>query len=233
MRTVAIIPARGGSKGLPRKNLRRIAGRSLVGWSVLAGLEAEFVDDVVVSSDDQEILAEAIRCGAKPLIRPDELATDEASTDSVLVHAMNVLGWHHDLVVLLQPTTPVRASGLVDRAVQKLLDTGADSLFTGKALHFVWRRVAHSNHAGALIPGKIVQTNCHGQRIRRQDFTWADERWLEDGAVFVTRAKLLADTRCRLGGRIEVLENPPTVDVDSEADLRVAAALMLDKSCTM
>jgi CMP-N,N'-diacetyllegionaminic acid synthase len=226
MRVVAIVPARGGSKGLPRKNLRRIGGRSLVGWAVLAGLEAELVTDVVVSSEDREILAEAVRCGAQPLIRPEELATDEASTDSVLVHAMNVMGWQHDLVVLLQPTVPVRPLGLVDRAVQRLMDTGADSLFTGKALHFVWRRIARSNHSGQLIPGKLVQTNCRGQRIRRQEFAWADERWLEDGAVFVCRSKLLADTRCRVGGVIEVLENPPTVDIDDESDLRVAAALM-------
>ena len=226
MRTVAIIPARGGSKGIPRKNLRRVAGRSLVGWSVLAGLEAELVDEVVVSSEDQEILEEAIRCGAHPLQRPEELATDEATTDAVLWHAMNALGWKHGMVVLLQPTVPARPPGLVDAAIRRLEETGADSLFTGEPLHFVWRRVARSNHAGALLPGPLVQTNCRGQRIRRQEFQWADERWREDGSVFVTRAKLLAETRARLGGKIEMLPNTRTVDIDSEAQLQVAESLL-------
>lgn len=226
MRTVAIIPARGGSKGVPRKNLRRIAGRSLVGWSVLHGLEAELVDDVVVSSDDQEILAEAVRCGAKPLVRPDELATDEASTDSVLWHAMNMLGWKHDLVVLLQPTVPVRAAGLVDSCIRRLVEVGADSLFTARALHFVWHRRCRANHAGVLVPGPLKQENCSGARIRRQEFNVADHRWQEDGSVFVSRAKLLADTRARLGGTIELFPSPPTVDIDTEQDLRIAEALL-------
>jgi len=222
---VAIIPARGGSKGLPRKNLRRIAGRSLVGWSVLAGLEATLVDEVVVSSEDQEILEEAVRCGARALPRPGELATDEASTDSVLVHAMNVLGWKHEVVVLLQPSVPIRDPGLVDEAVRRLVDTGADSLFTAEPLHFVWRRVARSNHSGGLIPGPLVQINCSGRRIRRQEFSWADERYREDGSVFVCRAKLLADTQARLGGRIEILPTTRTPDIDSEEHLQIARAI--------
>jgi CMP-N,N'-diacetyllegionaminic acid synthase len=229
MSTVAIVPARGGSKGIPRKNLRVVGGRTLVGWSILAGLEADLVDEVVVTSDDHEILEEAVRCGARPLLRPDELATDEASTDSVLVHAMNALGWQHGLVVLLQPTVPVRPPGLVDAAIRRLLDTGADSLFTGEPLHFVWRRVARSNHSGTLVPGPLVQINCRGQRIRRQDFEWADERWREDGSVFVCRSKLLAETRCRLGGRIEVLQNARTVDIDTEEQLRVASAMLTSR----
>lgn len=226
MSTVAIIPARGGSKGLPGKNLRRIGGRSLVGWAVLAGLEAEFVNEVVVSSEDGEILREAVRCGARPLERPEDLATDEASTDSVLVHAMNVMGWKHDLVVLLQATVPVRPRGLVDAAIRRLEETGADSLFTGEPLHFVWKRVARSRHSGELVLGPLRQDNCLGRRIRRQEFTAADERWREDGAVFVTRSKLLAETRARLGGRIEVLPNARTVDIDTEDHLRVAEALL-------
>lgn len=227
MRTVAIIPARGGSKGIPRKNLRRVAGRSLVGWSVLAGLEAELVDEVVVSSEDQEILEEAIRCGAHPLQRPEELATDEATTDAVLWHAMNALGWKHGMVVLLQPTVPARPPGLVDAAIRRLVETGADSLFTGEPLHFVWKRVCRTNHGGELVLGPLRQDNCLGARIHRQDFQEADLRWREDGSVFVTRAKLLAETRARLGGKIEMLPNTKAVDIDSEDQLRVAEALLM------
>jgi N-acylneuraminate cytidylyltransferase len=199
-----------------------------VGWSVLAGLEARLVDDVVVSSDDQEILEEAIRCGARPLPRPAELATDEASTDAVLVHAMSVMGWHHDLVVLLQPTVPVRAPGLVDGCIRRIVETGGDSLLTAYRLHFVWRRDYRTRHNGepASEAAPWIQANCRGLRIPRQQFAESDYRFHEDGSVYVTRARLLAEQRVRLGGKVEIYEAERSVDIDTEADLCVASSLL-------
>ena len=223
MSTVAIVPARGGSKGIPRKNLRVVAGRTLVGWAVHAGLEAATVTDVVVSSDDPEILEEGRRQGALPLLRPSALATDSASTDAVLLHALGALGWRHEIVVLLQPTVPARRPGLVDECVQRLIATGSDSLLTGRRLGFVWRR--HGLAIRRPRAGRWEQTNCR-ERARRQDFRIEDRRFEEDGAVFVSRSSLLADTGCRLGGKVELFENRRTVDVDDFDDLEFAEYLL-------
>lgn len=222
MKVVAVVPARGGSKGLPGKNLREVAGRSLVGWAVKAGKDARLVDEVYVSSDSDDILHEGSWHGATPLKRPDELATDDAATDDVLVQVGDALAWAFDLMVLLQPTVPYRRAGLVDDCVARLLEADADSLFTARRLHFVWRRVARSKHNGEPVLGGLAQSNCRGARIRRQDFEAADYRWEEDGAVYVCRAGLLQADGTRLGGRIELLENHKAVDIDTEADLAVA-----------
>lgn len=226
MRVVAVVPARGGSKGVPRKNLREVAGCSLVGWAVRAGKQARLVDEVIVSSDDGDILAEGEWHGARAVRRPVELASDAAATDAVLVHAGRELDWAFDLMVLLQPTVPYRAAGLVDACIERLVETGADSLFSARRLHFVWRMVQRARHDGTALPGQLVQSNCRGERIRRQDFAPADSRWEEDGAVFVAKQWLLASTGSRLGGRIELYENERTVDIDTEADLLVARALL-------
>lgn len=232
MNVLAVVPARGGSKGVPRKNLRVLAGRSLVAWAVAAGREAQLVSDVVVSSDDPEILLEGARAGATPLVRPAELATDTASTDAVLVHAAAAAGWQHDLVVLLQPTVPVRAPGLVDLCIRRLLDARADSAFTGYPLHFVWRRDVPGRWRRNGDPPHVtgeptwVQCNSRGKRIPRQAFVPTDLRWHEDGAIYVTRADLLRRLGARIGGRIEVVPNRRTVDIDGEADLAVAEALL-------
>lgn len=226
MRVIAVVPARGGSKGIPRKNLREVGGRSLVGWAVKAGLEAKLVSEVFVSSEDDDILAEGVWHGATALKRPAELATDTASTDAVLYHAATELGWRFDLMVLLQPTVPYRRAGLVDDCVERLVETGADSLFTGHLEHFIWRRAVRTRHDGTKVPGPLVQINCRGQRLLRQEFQPEDYRWTEDGAVFLVRASVLAETRSRLGGQIEVYENGRTVDIDTEADFAVAASLL-------
>lgn len=232
MNVLALIPARGGSKGVPRKNLRTIAGRTLVGWSVLAARESRLVSSIVVSTDDPEIVAEAAKCGVPALVRPAALATDAASTDAVIVHAMEAMAWAPDLVVLLQPTVPVRAQGLVDRCIEQLLATGADSVFTGWPLHFVWRR-AHpkSRHNGEPVETAWLQCNARGQRIPRQAFAEGDRYYHEDGSVFVSRRRLLRETCARLGGRIEVVETERTVDIDTEADLAIAEAMLGRVEC--
>lgn len=119
-RVLVVITARGGSKGVPRKNVRMVAGKPLLGWTVDAARGAQCVDDVVVSSDDDEILAVAAAHGARALRRPPELATDLAQQEDAILHAMDdvaVRGATADLVVLLAPTNPLRDAALVDAVV--------------------------------------------------------------------------------------------------------------------
>jgi N-acylneuraminate cytidylyltransferase len=223
MNAIAIIPARGGSRGVPRKNLCEVGGKPLMVWSIQAALEAGL--EVVVSSDDDEILEMAARDDVLLRRRPYGLATDGALTDPVLVDAVNALGRPElSHVVLLQPTVPVRSVGLVARCLQVAEETGADSVFTAYPLHFVWWRAG-------MDPGRTDhrpdtwETQCR-RRPRRQDMHARELMYHEDGSVYVTRVQTLLETGSRVAGRVEIVETERTVDVDTEADLIVADALL-------
>ena len=129
---LALIPARAGSKGLPRKNLLEVGGLPLIAWSILAAKGSRFVDRVVVSTDGTEIADVARGLGADvPFMRPADLATDDASTQDVVLHCLDELekeGSGYDLLVLLQPTSPLRKAEDVDSALELLAARGADAV---------------------------------------------------------------------------------------------------------
>lgn len=123
-RILAIIPARGGSKGLPRKNVLPLLGKPLIAWSIDAAKASAFLDEVIVSTDDNEIAAVAKQFGAEiPFIRPRELASDSAKTLDVILHALSELatrGQQFEVLVLLQPTSPLRTSGDIDAVIRQM-----------------------------------------------------------------------------------------------------------------
>src|ERR687888_1463258 len=124
---VALIPARGGSKGIPRKNLAPVVGRPLLAWTIDAALGSRTVTRTVVSTEDDEIAAAARELGAEVLARPPELAADDTPMQPVIAHAVEELG-APEVLVLLQPTSPLRRAEHVDEAVELLLGSGADSV---------------------------------------------------------------------------------------------------------
>ena len=137
MKVVAVIPARGGSKGMPKKNIRPLLGKPLIVWSIEAAQESKLVDRFVLSTEDAEIAKVARDAGADVLDRPEELASDTATTVSVLQHVLDFI--EADVVVLLQPTSPIRVDDIIDRAIQRYLDSGCDTLATGyMSHHFGW-----------------------------------------------------------------------------------------------
>src|SRR6266487_4870561 len=124
---LALIPARGGSKGIPRKNIRNFAGYPLIAWSIAAAKQSELVRRVIVSTDDEEIAAVARECGAEtPFLRPAELAQDKTTDLPVFEHAIQWLeeneGYHPKIVVQLRPTSPIRSKGMLDHAIRILLE---------------------------------------------------------------------------------------------------------------
>lgn len=229
MRVLAVIPARAGSQGVPGKNLRKVAGRPLVEWSIDAAAAATLVDLVCLSSDSREVLS-LLRLGPRgySLPRPAELATAEAATDPVLVHAVLELERHAfprpDYVVLLQPTVPVRRPGLVDDCIRRAVETEADSLFTAYPLHFVWWREEAYSQGPGPVPRRWA-TQCP-RRPRRQDMHARELMYHEDGSVYVVRTSYLLEHGARLGGHVEVYETERTVDIDTERDLHVADGIL-------
>ena len=162
---LAIIPARGGSKGIPRKNIRSFAGAPLIAWSIAAAQQSNTVTRVIVSTDDEEIAAVARQYGAEtPFLRPAEFAQDQTTDLPVFEHALDWLAAHEqyqpNVVVQLRPTSPVRPVGLVDDAVQLLLSrAGADSVRgvvpAGQNPHKMWKidPVTGVMHPLLAVPG--------------------------------------------------------------------------------
>jgi len=125
---LGLILARGGSKRVPRKNLRLLGGKPLIAWTIMAGRYARLIDRLVVSSEDDEILAVAKRYGAEPLRRPAELATDTMSSYPPMLHALDSLGGPFEWLCLLQPTSPFRKAEDIDRCLAGREVCGRDAI---------------------------------------------------------------------------------------------------------
>lgn len=229
MRVLAVIPARGGSRGLPRKNVLPCAGLPLIRWSIDSARDARLVTGIVVSSDDAEILAVAAEAGCATVTRPAELATDTAMLEMALRHAVRNVKDRPDVVVSLQPTCPVRRPGLIDECIRRLYDTDADSVFTARPLTNVWWR----EDGSAWADYADWRTN-NPNRLQRQQLPPGALRWEQDGSVVVTRVFLIdsgdsASTRPprRIGGRTQPHPNEATPDIDSAEDLAAAEARLL------
>ena len=218
-RVVAVIPARGGSKGVPGKNLRRVGGVSLIARAVRAARDAVTVTEVCVSTDDDAIAAEAAAAGATVIDRPAEIAGDTATSESALLHALGVLAADAvpvEVLVFVQCTSPFVAAADLDAAVDLVLTDQADTVFSAVDNHaFLWRpegdRVVGVNHDAA-------------HRQRRQDRA---PEFRETGAFYAFRADRFATVGHRFFDRTAVVPVPEltAMEIDSEADLAVAAAL--------
>jgi len=125
---LAIIPARGGSKGIPRKNIREVGGKPLIAWTIDAARESSYIDRLILSSEDEEIIEIAREWGCDvPFTRPQELATDESGTAEVILHAITNIDERYDYIVVLQPTSPLRISTDIDNCIQYCHETNAPS----------------------------------------------------------------------------------------------------------
>lgn len=221
---LALIPARGGSKGFPGKNIAELAGRPLIAHTIAAAKAADSVHRVVVSTDDEQIGAAARAAGAElPFVRPPELATDEASTADVIRHAAEAEGLGpEDSLVLLQPTSPLRTAGDIDEAVALFEARHADAVISVTAHEhpLAWAQLL--NEDGLLLPHPSLAAEG-----RRQDLTVT---YRPNGAIYVIRLKNFLRYGQIRGPRTYGYAMPAerSVDVDTPFDLRLAACLLAD-----
>ncbi|AUX80452.1 acylneuraminate cytidylyltransferase [Sinorhizobium fredii] len=220
MKVVAVIPARGGSVGLPGKNIRPLNGVPLVGRAVLAAAGSEYVSGVYVSSDSSEILHVAASFGAVGIQRPVEISGSTASSESALIHALQEIGSMSgkmpDVLVFLQCTSPFTTSEQIDAVVSKLLQEGAASAFSAIEDHgFIWEIAGDGTAAG-------ITHNHTKPRQRRQDMT---PRYRETGAIYAMRVPEFLDRGNRFCGKTVLVpvEMPP-IEIDTAEDWTVAEA---------
>lgn len=265
LNAIALIPARGGSKGLPRKNILPLCGKPLIAWSIEQA-RASQVDAVYVTTDDAEIASVSREWGAEVIDRPAELATDTASTEAALTHALGKIflpltyeqranycckvcenvpdedgciehgkgcytqsedggGSSYvdlptapvELVVLLQPTSPIRQPGDIDGAIKTLIDSHADSLFSARRVEgFIWRDG---------LSRWFTEDYSPRNRPRRQDLELKTE---ENGSIYVFRPWVLREYGSRLGGKVACyLQHPlDSFQVDGPEDLELMELLM-------
>lgn len=219
--TLAVIPARGGSKGLPGKNTRPLAGLPLIGWSIRSAKESRTLTRTIVSTEDPSIAETARAAGGDvPFMRPAELAQDDSSLVGVLRHAVAWFesneGTRVEVVVLLQPTSPFRAAEDIDSVVRLILEGGADSAETVVEDH------AHPYHRYFLKDGRLLPWRPEmSASSRRQDFPPV---YKPTGSVYTVRRDLLMEEGVLSGKDHRGLLVGPerSIDIDDEWDFRLA-----------
>lgn len=206
---IAVIPARGGSKGVPRKNIKILAGKPLIAWTIDAAKKSEYLDRVIVSTEDREIAETSKKWGAEVVKRPEDLAGDVSPTEPVTEQVINYLekngNYSPDAIVLLQPTSPLRLVHHIDESVKKFLQEKYDSLISVCPSHvFIW-----SNEKDGAIPVNYD----FKKRQRRQDIK---PEYRENGAIYIFNKKKFMEEKTipcgRIGLYIMPVENSFEID---------------------
>jgi N-acylneuraminate cytidylyltransferase len=218
MNILAIIPARGGSKGIPLKNIQPVGGLPLIAWNIKASLNSRYITRTIVSTDDAAIAQVSKKYGAEVIWRPDAISGDTASSESALIHALQAIqkkeNHQPDITVFLQCTSPLTSSSDIDQCIEKLITENADTATTVTDFHyFLWKEIEDSNAEGINHDKRF--------RPRRQD---REPQYIETGAVYVMRTDGFLTHQHRFFGKT-VLSHMPTErvqEIDEPSDLIVA-----------
>lgn len=220
MKFIALIPARGGSKGIPDKNIKYVNGLPLICWSIKQALACPQISRVLVSTDSETIADIARAAGAEvPELRPAKLAEDSTSTEDVMLHVQQEwLSDEDDVIVLLQPTSPLRLADSLSNAISFFQQQKADSLVSVCESHaFFWKH-----------PEQPLAQYDFMHRPRRQDIKPEDKQYRENGSIYLTKSSILQKYKNRLGGRIAMfcMQEQESWEIDSVTDLTIVSALM-------
>ncbi len=226
MKTIALIPARLGSKGIIRKNIKLFCGKPLIAWTIECALSSSHIDKVIVSTDSIEIAEISKAFGADvPFLRPSSLATDESTRNEVILHALeNLPGF--DQVLLLQPTSPLRQVSDIDQSLKKFMSTNAESCVSveeaTKPPEWMFRST------GGVFLERIIEERMY---LRRQD---AMKTYILNGAIFLTSVQHFIgskekDPLLTKKTTFHIMESISSFDIDSPLDWYLAEYLMKNR----
>ncbi|MCV0400946.1 MAG: acylneuraminate cytidylyltransferase family protein [Nitrosopumilus sp.] len=218
---VAIIPARGGSKGIPKKNLIDFCGKPLVSWTISQALSAKSISSVWVTSDSKEILNVAKQLGANTISRPKSLSSDTSTTESTWKHALKIIEEKTgsvDIIIGLQPTSPIRESKDIEKGIKIFKKSKSDSLFSATEIgdFYIWQKKNR----------KLISLNYdYENRKRRQDYS---KQYVENGSFYIFKPDILKKFNNRLGGKIEIclMDFWKSFEIDSFKDIELCETLM-------
>ena len=216
---VALIPLRGGSKSIPNKNIKEIAGKPLCAWTIEEASKSKHINTVYVSTDSDEIktVVESLNMSVKVLMRPDNISTDEASTESVMIHFMGQVEF--DIIVTIQATSPLLTCDDLDQGLEIFFRDKLNSMLSAVRIkRFFWTEEGSPINYNPL------------DRPLRQNFSGT---MMENGAFYVTDRVTLKNFNCRLGGKVGVFEMPENtaVEVDEPSDWEIVKNLLkLDRN---
>jgi N-acylneuraminate cytidylyltransferase len=223
MKVLGVIPARGGSKGIPKKNSKKLLGKPLIQYTIESAKKSELLNRIIFSSEDEKLIALAKKLDIDvPFVRPNELAIDTASSLDVVKHSVTELsrqGKEYDAVCLLQVTNPFRTSAFIDEAILKFIDSGADSLISVLEVpheynpHWVFRTNEMQNLELAIGDEQIIK--------RRQDLP---KVYYRDGSIYITKTEVLLNQNSLYGESIHyiVADKSRHVNIDTEEDWQKA-----------
>jgi N-acylneuraminate cytidylyltransferase len=229
MDILTIIPARGGSKGIPEKNTKLLAGKPLIAYSIEAAIKSEYINRVVVSTDDDEIAQISKKYGAEVIKRPSELAQDDSSTIDAVIHVLNTLeneGYSADIVVLLQPTSPLRTQEDVDSAINLFIKNmdKCDSLVSVCEFD-------HSPYWSLKVEGDYLKPNFGEEyfKMRRQDLP---KLYMPNGSIFISKKKSLLNSKSFYNGNKipYFMKTEESIDIDTIIDFKLAELILEDKN---
>ncbi len=218
---LGIIPARGGSKRLPRKNVLDLCGKPLIAWSIKAGLNSKYIDKVVVSSDDDEILNISLNFGAETIKRPVELASDTATTFDAIKHTIDNFE-KYDYIVLLQPTSPLRNEKHIDEAIELLEAKNADAIVSVCEMDHspLWSNtLPQDGNMNHFLKDEILNK-------RSQDL---EKYYRLNGAIYICKTEnLLEEKSFFLKENIfaYVMDRESSIDIDEEIDFKMAEVIL-------
>ncbi len=223
---ISIIPARGGSKKIPKKNIKLLAGKPLIKYSIEVSLKSKYINRTIVSTDDSEIAGIAKKLGAEVIMRPKELATDSCATEPALQHVVDYLkekeGYNVDVIVLLQPTCPLRAVKDVDNAIELLIKKNADSVVSVfEDYYYSW--FGEIEKDGSFNPQYNYKERPLRQKIKPKHH--------EVGSIYVMTADLLRKEKNRMGGKIfpYLLDKKKALDINDEFDFWLIEEMIKQK----
>jgi len=222
-KVIAIIPARGGSKGLPGKNIKLLGNKPLIAWTIEAAASVDIIDRIIVTTDCAEIAATAEKCGAEiPFLRPKELGGDDTTTAEVILHAIKSIHENFDIIVLLQPTSPYRSTHHIEEAFELCRAENNYSLVSVSEMDkspqwCYWRN--QSRLEPILKAG--IQDGC----TRRQDLRKA---YALNGAIYITETNCFMDKQVLIDANTVsyVMSKRSSIDIDDAIDFKMAELLL-------